>query len=149
LINIKCIEGCSPNSTKISSICCRTYFLNIIRSLFLFTYWWWVSAIGWSSNLTRCARWWCILRRQIFICLKIKKSFHSNLCEFQSIMTVLPSKHSLDSFLFHSDMKESLYLFWVGVCSLEGFHYRSDIFELEKEQKGFYNLEVLLDQMGI
>jgi hypothetical protein len=34
LINIKCIEGCSPNSTKISSIYCRTYFLNILSSNF-------------------------------------------------------------------------------------------------------------------
>jgi hypothetical protein len=34
LINIKCIEGYSPNSTKISSIYCRTYFLNILSSNF-------------------------------------------------------------------------------------------------------------------
>jgi hypothetical protein len=34
LINIKSIEGCSPNSIKISSIYCRTYFLNILSSNF-------------------------------------------------------------------------------------------------------------------
>jgi hypothetical protein len=34
ITNIKCIEGCSPNSTKISSIYCRTYFLTIFSSNF-------------------------------------------------------------------------------------------------------------------
>jgi hypothetical protein len=33
-INIKCIEGCSLNSTKISLIYCRKYFLNILSSNF-------------------------------------------------------------------------------------------------------------------
>jgi tetratricopeptide (TPR) repeat protein len=37
LTSINIIEGCSPNSTKISSIYCRTYFLNILSIQFFRT----------------------------------------------------------------------------------------------------------------